>query len=76
MTTVDTTAAVARTGAFVGPSQAFGVPLEIAHPSDNRFPQFEPEIEALNISLAEKAKLQEEAEALTGALIVGRDIAE
>lgn len=64
---------VARVGSFAGPSVAFGVPLQIVHPKDNRFPLFDPEIEALDISLEEKAKLQAEIENLSATLIVSRD---
>ena len=62
-----------RIGSFAGPAVGFGLPLQIVHPIDNKFPMFEPEIEALNISVEEKWKLQMEAEQLTGALIVARD---
>lgn len=62
-----------RVGSFAGPTEAFGLPLQLVHPPDNKFPRFDPEIEALNISDEEKAKLQAEAEALFGALVVGRD---
>ena len=62
-----------RIGSFAGPTVGFGLPLQIVHPIDNKFPMFEPEIEALNISVEEKQKLQIEAEQLTGALIVSRD---
>ena len=62
-----------RIGSFAGPTAGFGLPLQVVHPIDNKFPMFDPEIDALNISLAEKQKLQMEAEQLTGALIVGRD---
>lgn len=64
---------MARIGSFSGPTQGFGLPLQVVHPIDSKFPLFDPEIDALNIPLEEKQKLQLEAEALTGALIVGRD---
>ena len=64
---------MARVGSFAGPVQAFGVPLAVVHPLDNKFPMFDPEIEALDLSLEEKAKLQAELENLSGALIVARD---
>lgn len=64
---------MARIGSFAGPAVGFGLPLQIVHPIDNIVPLFDPEIEALDISVEEKAKLQAEAENLTGALIVGRD---
>ena len=62
-----------RIGSFAGPSVGFGLPLQIVHPKDNVFPLFDPEIEALDISIEEKWKLQMEAEQLAGALIVARD---
>lgn len=62
-----------RVGSFAGPSEAFGVPLQIVHPIDSKFYRFDPEIEAMDISDEEKAKLQAEADALFGALVVGRD---
>ncbi len=64
---------MARIGSFSGPPQSFGIPLAVVHPRDNKFPMFDPEIEALDISIVEKAKLQAEVENLAGALIVGRD---
>ena len=64
---------MARVGSFAGPAVAFGLPLQVVHPIDNKFPMFDPEIDALNISIEEKQKLQIEAEQLAGALIVGRD---
>lgn len=67
---------MARAGSFAGPSVAFGLPLQIVHPLDNKFPMFDPEIDALDIPIEEKAKLQMEAEQLTGALVVGRDSGE
>jgi hypothetical protein len=62
-----------RIGSFAGPSVGFGLPLQVVHPIDNKFPMFDPEIDALDIPIEEKWKLQMEAEQLTGALVVGRD---
>lgn len=73
-TTTAAASPVARIGSFAGPTVSFGLPLQTVHPRDNAFPMFEPEIDRLDISLEEKAKLQREAENLTGVLVVGRDL--
>ena len=65
---------MARVGSFGGPTFQFGEPLEIVHPQDNRFPQFDPEIEGLaGATLEERARLQAELDALYAVLISGRD---
>lgn len=66
-----------RVGSFSGPTFAFGVPLQTVHPIDNKFPQFDPEVEALSsLTPEQKAKLQEEIENVFGAIVAGRDTAE
>lgn len=66
---------MARLGAFVGPSERYGVPLAIVQPIDSKFPQFDPEIESLTgISDEKKAELQQQVDELNAALLLGRDI--
>lgn len=68
---------MARVGSFSGPNFAFGVPLSLAHPSDNKFPRFDPAIEAeAGLTDSERQDLQDQADELAATLILSRDYVE
>lgn len=65
---------MARIGSFAPSTFIVGAPLQVVHPSDNRVPQFDPEIEALTgLTDAERVKLQAQADELAATLTLARD---
>ena len=60
--------AVARIGSFSGPSEEYGVPLSIVHPSDNDFgrARWSPELldPRLHLTDEERQRLQDEIDSV------------
>ena len=68
---------MARVGSFSPSTFIVGAPLQVVHPSDNAFPEFDPEIEALKgLSDKDRIDLQDQIDELAGTLITGRDYKE
>ncbi len=64
---------MARIGSFAPSTFAAGSPLNVIHPIDNVIPIFDPEIDALDLTDAEKFKLQQQADELSATLTLARD---
>ena len=65
---------MARVGSFSPSTFIPGAPLAVVHPADNNFPQYDPEVAALNdVTEADRVKLQQQIDELTAALSLSRD---
>ena len=65
---------MARFGSFSSPTFAFGTPVGIVKPLDNKIPQFDPELEsAKDLTDAQRKALQSEVQGLAATLILARD---
>jgi hypothetical protein len=65
---------MARIGSFAGPSFAYGDPLSIIQPPDNKFPQFDPELAMTgDLTDLQRHELQSKVDELTATLILSRD---
>jgi hypothetical protein len=69
---------VARVGSFLGPTQAYGAPLSVVHPSDNDFTKskYHPSLldPKLKLTQEELDEIQKEILELLRTLQVGRDL--
>ena len=58
---------MARAGLFQGPSDGYATPGSFAHPPDNSFPKWAPEVAKLRgLTDAERDRLQDEIDELVG----------
>jgi hypothetical protein len=65
---------VARVGDFFGAAEKFGFPLSVVHPTDNKFPQFDPQLDAQKgLSDKQKRELQDQINELFAVLQASRD---
>lgn len=63
---------MARRGSFTAPTEHFGAPLALVHPIDNKFPKYDPEVDALEgLTDEQKRKIQQKIDELFGALVLG-----
>jgi len=65
---------MARSGAFSQPAFVFGAPISVIKPPDNRFPKYDPAIEAMKgVSEKDKRDLQQQIDELAATLGLARD---
>lgn len=65
---------MARVGSFSPSTFIVGAPLQVIHPSDNKVPIFDPEIEALKgLSDKDRLDLQAQVDELSATLTLARE---